>query len=215
MPCACRVDHQRKRIVLTGGPGAGKTAALELIRNSFCPHVRILPEAAGIVFGGGFARGESQVLRCAAQRAIYHVQRELEVAADTANPAIVLCDRGTVDGVAYWVGPLDFWHGVGTTLDAELARYDAVIHLRTPSRHEYNHRNPLRLETADEARAIDERIAAAWSSHPQRHVIEPSRTFLEKAAAVLEVVSTLVPDCCPRPPAPRNGKLTSARPASA
>ena len=69
----------RRRVVLTGGPGAGKTAVLELIRLFFCVHVRTLPEAAGIVFGGGFPRSDRQVLRQAAQRAIYHVQRELEV----------------------------------------------------------------------------------------------------------------------------------------
>jgi hypothetical protein len=30
-----------------------KTALLELIRQSFCSHVRVLPEAASVVFGGG------------------------------------------------------------------------------------------------------------------------------------------------------------------
>lgn len=38
--------HKRRRVVLTGGPGAGKTATLELIRQSFCEHVHVLPEAA-------------------------------------------------------------------------------------------------------------------------------------------------------------------------
>ncbi|MBL0889768.1 MAG: hypothetical protein IBJ19_04065 [Gemmatimonadaceae bacterium] len=38
-------------MVLTGGPGAGKSAVLELARLFFCDHVRRLPEAAGIVFG--------------------------------------------------------------------------------------------------------------------------------------------------------------------
>jgi predicted ATPase len=194
--CSCRVRHQRLRVVLTGGPGAGKTAALELIRHSFCSHVVILPEAAGILFSGGFPRGESENARRATQRAIYYVQRELEIAADALNPAIVLCDRGTVDGAAYWPGPVDFWHGVGTTLDSELARYDAVIHLRTPSSHEYNHQNPLRLESADEARAIDERIAKAWSSHSHKYLIEPSKNFLEKVTAALQVVNALVPACC-------------------
>lgn len=54
--CACTARHNRLRVVLTGGPGAGKTAVLELIRQSLCTHVKILPEAAGIVFGGGFPR---------------------------------------------------------------------------------------------------------------------------------------------------------------
>ena len=35
IPCACNEPHDRRRIVLTGGPGAGKTAVLELIRQAF------------------------------------------------------------------------------------------------------------------------------------------------------------------------------------
>ena len=30
--CECSDVHKRRRVVLTGGPGAGKTALLELIR---------------------------------------------------------------------------------------------------------------------------------------------------------------------------------------
>src|SRR5690242_15099817 len=62
--CACREDHRkRKRVVLTGGPGAGKTAVLELVRQSFCSHVHVLPEAAGILFTGGFPRGSKPLER--------------------------------------------------------------------------------------------------------------------------------------------------------
>ena len=128
-PCACTTPHRRKRIVLTGGPGAGKTAVLELVRQEFCAHVQILPEAAGIVFGGGFPRTGSLEWRRGAQRAIFFVQRELEGIGEADNAAIVLCDRGTVDGAAYWPGPDSFWDSVGTTLERELTRYDAVIHL--------------------------------------------------------------------------------------
>ena len=64
--------------MLTGGPGAGKTAVLELALRSLCKHVAVLPEAAAIVFGGGFPRRTSVPARKAAQRAIFHVQRESE-----------------------------------------------------------------------------------------------------------------------------------------
>jgi hypothetical protein len=130
--CTCQEDHSRKRIVLTGGPGAGKTAVLELVRQYFCEHVRILPESASILFGGGFPRGMDPGSGRASQRAIFYVQRELERGADSGKPAIVLCDRGTVEGSAYWIGPGELWPEVGTTREAELRRYDAVIHLRTP-----------------------------------------------------------------------------------
>lgn len=38
--CECKEPHDRRRVVMTGGPGAGKTAVLELIRQSFCVHVK-------------------------------------------------------------------------------------------------------------------------------------------------------------------------------
>ena len=106
-PCDCQEHHVTRRVVLTGGPGAGKTAVLELIRLFFCDHIKTLPEAAGIVFGGRFPRSDGVPLRQAAQRAIYHIQRELESIADLENAAVVLCDRGTVDGAAYWLGDGD------------------------------------------------------------------------------------------------------------
>lgn len=85
----------------------------------------------------------------AAQRAICRVQVELEASLEEANPAVVLCDRGTVDGLAYWPGPRELWAGVGTTHDEQLARYDLVVHLRTPPLEGgYDERNPLRIESA-------------------------------------------------------------------
>lgn len=199
IPCHCSEPHERRRIVLTGGPGAGKTAVLELIRQYFCVHVRVLPEAAGIVFGGGFPRIALPAAQRAVQRAIFYVQRELESVADADHAAIVLCDRGTVDGLAYWPGPEDLWSSVGTTHAAQLSRYDAVIHLRTPSGDGgYNHDNPLRVESVAEALAIDERIALAWQGHPRRFVVEPTVGFLTKAQRALALLRKEMPECCTR-----------------
>jgi predicted ATPase len=198
IPCDCTNAHVARRVVLTGGPGAGKTATLELIRRaSFCEHVQILPEAAGIVFGGGFPRRSDTAARRAAQRAIFHVQRELEEAAAGRNAAIVLCDRGTVDGAAYWPGPDDFFAEVRTTLADELRRYNAVIHLRTPPLgNGYNHQNPLRTESAVEAAEVDRRILRIWETHPRRFVVEATPDFLKKAARVLELMRAELPECC-------------------
>lgn len=195
--CDCQEPHARRRVVLTGGPGAGKTAILELIRQSFCEHVKVLPEAAGVVFGGGFPRSEDAGVQRAAQRAIFFVQRELEATADATNTAIVLCDRGTVDGVAYWPGPGDLWSSAGTSLEEQLLRYDAIIHLRTPPvGHGYNNENPLRIESPAEAATIDERIAAAWAAHPRRFTVDAAPDFLGKARQALAVLRELMPECC-------------------
>jgi hypothetical protein len=198
--CSCSHPHGRPRLVaLTGGPGAGKTAVLELALRSLCGHVAVLPEAAAVVFGGGFPRRASVAARKAAQRAIFHVEREAErLVLEEAEVTVALCDRGTLDGAAYWPGPpADLFGSVGTTLEAELARYAAVIHLRTPAEGAgYNHDNALRVESASEARAIDERIFAVWSAHPHRLVVESTVDFIEKARRALQLVRAELPPCC-------------------
>lgn len=183
--------------MLTGGPAAGKSAVLELARLFFCRHLLTLPEAAGIVFGGRFPRNHREDIRRAAQRAIYHVQRELESTAEVENAAVVLCDRGTPDGSAYWAGDGDLWSAVGTSREAELQRYYGVILLRTPSAPDaYDQRNPLRIETQDEARAIDTKIADAWAGHPRLYEIPATEDFLTKAAHALLHLRELMPECC-------------------
>jgi predicted ATPase len=183
-------------IVLTGGPGAGKTAVLEVVRRHFSEHVVVLRESASIVFGGGFPRRDTAPARRAAQRAIFRVQRELErLAVEEGGARVVLCDRGTVDGEAYWPsGPTTFWDDLGVSREAELARYAAVIHLRPPLEgHGYNHDNAIRVETASQAQRIDERIARAWSGHPRRTFVESTERFTDKLETVLGLLHTEIP----------------------
>ncbi|MGE4130548.1 MAG: ATP-binding protein [Bdellovibrionales bacterium] len=186
-------------LVITGGPGAGKTAVLEMAKKVLCEHIAILPEAASIVFGGGFWRLESPSAKSAAQRAIYHVQSEMERLVVNENRwAIGLCDRGTLDGLAYWAEPeSQFWAMTGETLEEQYARYSAVIHLRSPSADSgYNHQNPLRIETPDQAKIIDEKIFSIWSRHPKYKMIQSTSGFLEKAQMAIREIAQNLPECC-------------------
>ncbi len=188
------------RIVFTGGPGAGKTAVLEMLRHALCEHTAFVPETASLLFRGGFPRAADLESRRAAQRAIFHVQTEIERVFEARTGLhAVLCDRGTLDSVAYWPeSPESFWRELRTTVEAELARYDIVIHLRVPGLSEGYHTNGVRTETAEQAAAIDARILEAWSKHPRVHVIEPTRHFLTKMRRVLQIVAQVVPEeCCP------------------
>jgi hypothetical protein len=197
--CNCQSPHVARRIVLTGGPGGGKTAVLELIRRYFCKHVRVLPEAASIVFGGGFPREDSARSRRAAQRAIFHIQRQLEsLDGGDGPPAITLCDRGTLDCGAYWPDGVDgLFSEVGTTREGELGRYAAVMHLRTPSVDlGYNRANDLRIESASVAAAIDARIEQVWRGHPRRFFVDSRPDFLLKAAETLRRLRDELPPCC-------------------
>lgn len=195
--CSCRARHHTRRVVLTGGPGAGKTAVLAMLAHEICPHVLVSREAAGILFSGGFPRGFDDSMRRSAQRAIFHVQLELEAMLAASNAAVILFDRGLVDGAAYWPGPDDFWTAMGVTREAAMDRYDAVVHMRSPDGpNGYGHQNPLRTETAEEAREIDERILEAWRGHPNRFIIDATVDFPVKAQRALAVIRAQIPACC-------------------
>lgn len=185
-------------MVVTGGPGAGKTAVLELAARSFCEHVAILPEAATIVFGGGFPRHDTVVGLQAAQKAIYAVQSQLEaVVLGERRVAVALSDRGTVDGLAYWPGELEtFWSAMGTSLEDELSRYRAVIHLRVPGAEHGYHTDPIRTESASRAAEIDRRIAAVWAEHPNVVELAAEADFAAKTGRALEIIRGLLPPCC-------------------
>src|SRR6266542_2092430 len=197
--CACSATvHHPKFIVLTGGPSAGKSRLLEMIRGNFCPHIGVLPEAASIVFGGGFPRIETLAARRAAQRTIYHVQDQLEQwVRDEGHLGIALCDRGTLDGLAYWPDDEDAFFGqLETTREWELTRYAAVIHLHTPGAEAYDRGNRLRIESAGEAAALDARIESMWRGHPHRFFIDSTTAFETKVAAALAIIRQELPACC-------------------
>lgn len=208
MICKCKQPrHGCRLVVLTGGPGAGKTAVLEVVRRRFCEHVAVLPESASILFGGGFPRRDSDSAQRAGQRAIFHVQRQLErMVVDEKSAAVALCDRGSLDGLAYWPGePSAFVREFDTTREAELARYAAVIHLRTP-REGYNHQNAVRTESVEQALAADGRILDAWEGHPRRFVVDSCDDFLEKMTRAVALIRDEVPPCCRAHPVPELGE---------
>lgn len=186
-----------KRIVITGGPGAGKTAILEVARRDLCRHVEVLPESARIVFSGGFPRRTEDAARRAAQRAIFHVQDELEaLGTGSLTASTLLCDRGTLDGLAYWPGSWDeYFVALGTTLEKELARYSAVIHLRVPDAHNGYKTDAVRRESDREAAEIDARLVEFWARHPRRMFVESNADFVRKAQRALGLIRAEL-TCC-------------------
>jgi nicotinamide riboside kinase len=182
------------KIVFTGGPSAGKTAMVALISKQFADDVAVVPEAASILFQGGFPRKPTPANLKHQQRAIYFLQLELEALVEEDNPGkILVCDRGTVDGAAYsQESPAEFFKSLGTTLDAELKRYDFVIHLGSPNGHYYDRGNPARIEKPSQARVLDEKTKEIWAPHSNRLVIHCHKDFGAKVIEALEFVSKII-----------------------
>jgi predicted ATPase len=200
LPAASAVPP--KRIVITGGPGAGKTAVLEVARRDLCKHVEVLPESARIVFGGGFPRRTDDAGLRGAQRAIFHMQDELErMGSESAAVTTLLCDRGTLDGLAYWPGtPEEYFGDLETTLETELARYAAVIHLRVPDGQNGYKKDALRRESVHQAGVIDARLVEVWAAHPHRVFVESNADFVRKAQRALGVIRAELTCCASKDP---------------
>jgi predicted ATPase len=185
-------------LVLTGGPSGGKTTLAQTIQKEYKAHVTLVPEAASILFGGGWPRRKNELGVQRQQRAIYFLQRELEgLLIDESRTTLVVCDRGSLDGIAYWPTgerSSEFLKAVGSSMAEEIARYDWVIHLDTAPRDDYDTTNPLRNESYDEAFEVNERIKEAWSHHPRRIIIENNSGghFFEKLQRALVVIESII-----------------------
>ncbi len=184
------------RVVLTGGPGGGKTTAADLYRREIGDDVVIVPEAATLLYLGGFPRAGENGVRRATQRAIYHVQLNLEDAQSAHyRSRVLLCDRGTVDGAVYWPGePEEFFKHLGTSLKKELSRYDAVIFFETAAVGGISIEggNPMRIESIEQALRIDQKLKSLWSQHPRFVFVPHEKSFIKKVNSGLGELAKIV-----------------------
>jgi len=197
-PCTCEDPILESRLIaITGGPGAGKTTFLSLAKRIYCRHVAILPEAASILYAGGFPRSREPDVIKAAQRAVWYVMRELEqLAIQRQCYHVILCDRGSLDGPAYWPESEEsFFQDLKTTPEQEVKRYHKVLHLQTPDEAAYQGLG-TRTENVREALAIDHKTRTSWKRHPNQQVIESTHDFYHKMNEVRRAIECELPTCC-------------------
>jgi len=196
MPDSHSPDKQAFRIVLTGGPGGGKTTAADLFRREIGESVVIVPEAATMMFSGGFPRYTEPDAICSAQRAIFHVQQNLEnIQAAKYPERILLCDRGSIDGAAYWpTSEPSFFAAMDTTLERELANYDGVIFFETAAAGGMGIEggNPVRRESLEEAVSLDKQLHSLWSQHSNFVEIHHNESFFKKISYGLAILDEMV-----------------------
>jgi predicted ATPase len=187
------------RVALTGGPGGGKTTVMrELHAEDPSAHRwRLVPEAAPALFA---ARLDARHQRF--QKAVVRLQMELEErCAATAGPGQqLLCHRGTLDPLAYWLfngwSEEEFFLFTETSLDEHLNRYDAVIHVQTAAigapEHYRRWPDAHRGESLEEAAELDHLCARAWSGHPCRWCVRNDGCdWPSKARAIRQVLDLL------------------------
>lgn len=182
------------KIVLTGGPSAGKTTILKALTKEFFPHIATVPETASILYSGGFHRPKLDAAKTHSQRAIYFVQIESESIVQIENPnRTLICDRGTLDGLAYWpYSPNNYFESLSTTLEAEINRYQWIIHLDSACIEGYDSSNPIRLESPEEALVINDKIKQVWATHPQRFIIKSTQDFVKKMRLTRLVIQKIL-----------------------
>lgn len=173
------------RYVLTGGPCAGKTTALAMLRQKLAdrgitpfvvPEVATQVIASGVSFQGvsDWNEFQKQVIRMQlAQEDMIEKFAELQ----PGTRKILICDRGAMDGMAY-VEP-ELFEAIVHDMDKRLIelrdkRYVGVFHLVTAADGAeafYNFDNPARHESVEEARALDKKTLAAWAGHEHLRII--------------------------------------------
>lgn len=185
---------RKPKIVITGGPGGGKTTALDLFQREFKNQVKVVPEAATILYQYGLERQHESDGMKLLQESIFQLQLTLEDIYTRMNQAkMLICDRGTLDGLAYWPDtPESFFAKINSTLEEELARYDAVIFFQTGATHGSDKsNNPYREENSAAAIALDEKLQIVWEKHPHFHFIPSNTSFMGKISHGLHTLKTV------------------------
>jgi predicted ATPase len=185
-------------IVLTGGPGSGKTVVANILAQANPRRFVLVPEAATQVYEAARTRWDYVDVagRRDLQRRIYLLQREQEDRLAGLHPdRILLLDRGTIDGAAYWPdGPDAYWPAMGTTLQAELDRYDRIIWMETAAAigiYDGSDSNFCRFEDPAGAIRSGELLARLWSGHNNLLKVAAFKRLDEKISAVQKILDAI------------------------
>ncbi len=196
------------KIVLTGGPCAGKTTALVRIIEHFTGlgyQVFTLPETPTMFTQAGINfLTKNRQLHYEAEKALLRIQLQIEdrfqeMATKCDKPVLIVCDRGTMDISCYLSE--EAWEAIMietgvNTIGLRDSRYDAVLHLVTAANgaEEFytTSNNSARTETPQQARWLDRAVINAWTGHPHLRIINNTVDFEEKIRRVIAEISRII-----------------------
>lgn len=196
------------KIVLTGGPAAGKTTLTSRILKEFKRddgwRVLTIPETATeLISGFGIKPFDNCVTMLEFQDFVIADQihkEKLAVKCAEMVPeenVLIIYDRALMDDKAY-ISDQEFVDTLArfNRTEAEvLANYDAVLHLVTCAKgaeFAYNFGNEARTESLEYARDMDDRTLNAWRNHPKLTVVDNTTDFEKKINRALAEIYRIV-----------------------
>lgn len=194
------------KIVITGGPCAGKTTAMSWIQSNFTKlgyTVLFVPETATELITGGVAPWT-----CGSNVDYQKCQMKLQLekekifeqgaASMPVDKVLIVCDRGALDNKAY-MSALDFATVVSSIGSNEVElrdNYDAVFHMVTAAKGAEQFyttaNNTARTETVEQAAELDDKLIAAWTGHPHLRIIDNSAGFEDKLKRLIAEIAAFL-----------------------
>jgi len=208
---ASLTEKKITKIVITGGPCAGKTTAMSWIQNAFTKlgyAVLFVDETATELITGGAAPWLNNSNK-EFQWHLLQLQMAKEMAfADIAktmksDKILIVCDRAAMDNCAYMTEQEFGWvlKQMQTNKVAMRDQYDAVFHLVTAAKGAEKYytlaNNQARTETPEEASSLDDKLIAAWTGHPHFRVIDNSTGFEEKMLRLIREITAFLGEPAP------------------
>ena len=197
---------QMTKIVVTGGPSAGKSTAMSWIQEAFGKmgyRVLFIPETATELITGGVAPwtcgSNLEYQKCQLGLQIEKEKVFAQAAATMKDEKVlIVCDRGLLDNKAY-MSEEEFaaaLESVGGNPVRLRDGYDAVFHLVTAAKGAEafytTENNKARTESAEQAAALDDRLIAAWTGHPHLRVIDNSTDFDGKMKRLIAEIAAFL-----------------------
>ena len=192
------------KFVITGGPCAGKTEAIKIIKQELTNKglkVIAVPETATELISSEITPWE--VGRNKFQFLLLERSLNKEITAEKAaecfdQDVVIIYDRGLLDGKAYmqaepFMNELKKYNEDEKTV---LDRYNAVFHLVTTANGAEEFytlaNNEARTESIKDAIKLDDRLIDIWSNHKNFKIIDNSTNFEFKMKRLINEIDNVI-----------------------